>query len=135
MFAHFWLCQCLMVLRPHLYCLTSRFTIVRSLGFLGLGGIWSGVLWRLRCFFAVDSIAGSCDCLAQGCRCADFFPYSAVFTLVLGISVLAYGILALPLLFLGHAFGVAFFGSVCLSSACLSCGSWPCGPCVWVGLF
>ena len=58
---------------------------------------------------AVDSIAGSCDCLAQGCRCGDFFPYSAVFTLVLGISVLAYGILALPLLFLGHAFGVAFF--------------------------
>ena len=37
-------------------------------------------------------------------RVADvvtFFPNSAVFALVLGTSVLAYGILALPLLFLG----------------------------------
>ena len=47
--------------------------------------------------------------IAQGCRCGGFFPNSAVFALVLGISVLAYGILALPLLFLGYAYGVAFF--------------------------
>ena len=41
MFAHFWLRQCRMVLRPHLYCLPSRFTIMRYLyWFLGLCGIW-----------------------------------------------------------------------------------------------
>ena len=40
MFVHFWLRQCRMVLRPHLYCLPSRFTIVRYLyWFLGLRGI------------------------------------------------------------------------------------------------
>ena len=44
MFAHFWLRQCRMVLRPHLSCLPSRFTIVRYLyWFLDLCGIWSGV--------------------------------------------------------------------------------------------
>ena len=40
MFAHFWLRRGRMVLRPHLYCLPSRFTLVRSLylvlGFCGL---------------------------------------------------------------------------------------------------
>ena len=36
----FGLCQCHMVLRPHLYCLPSRFTIVRSLyRVLGLCGV------------------------------------------------------------------------------------------------
>ena len=40
MFVHFWLRQCRMVLRPHLYCLPSRFTIVRYLyWFLGLCGV------------------------------------------------------------------------------------------------
>ena len=40
MFAHFWFRQCRMVLRPHLYCLPSRFTIVRSLYWvLGLCGV------------------------------------------------------------------------------------------------
>ena len=40
MFAHFWLRQCRMVLRPHLYCLPSQFTIVRCLyWFLGLCGV------------------------------------------------------------------------------------------------
>ena len=39
-FAHFWLRQCRVVLRPHLYCLPSRFTIVRYLyWFLGLCGV------------------------------------------------------------------------------------------------
>ena len=39
-FAHFRLRQCCMVLRPHLYCLPSRFTIVRYLyWFLGLCGV------------------------------------------------------------------------------------------------
>ena len=144
MFAHFWLSQCRMVLRPHLYCLPSRLTIVRHLyWFLGLCGIWSGVFCSVCADYADDSSAGSCDCLAQGCRCGGFFPNSAVFALVLGNSVLAYGILALPLLFLGYAYGMAFFGSVCLSSAYLypavaglvgfSCGP-PIsgGPCVCV---
>ena len=58
--------------------------------------------------YADDSSAGSCDCLAQGCRCGGFFPNSAVFALVLGFSVLGYGILALALIFLGCAYGVAF---------------------------
>ena len=48
------------------------------------------------------------DCLAQGCQFGIFFPNSAVFALVLGISVLGYGILALALIFLGCAYGVAF---------------------------
>ena len=40
MFAHFWLCQGRMVLRPHLSCLPSRFTLVRSLYWvLGLSGV------------------------------------------------------------------------------------------------
>ena len=40
MFAHFWLRQCRMVLRLHLYCLPSRFIIVRYLyWFLGLCGV------------------------------------------------------------------------------------------------
>ena len=147
MFAHFWLRQCRMVLQPHLYCLPSRFTIVRYLyWFLGLCGIWSGVFCRVCAVSADDSSAGSCVCLAQGCRCGGFFPNSAVFTLVLGTSVLAYGILVLPLLFLGYAYGVAFFGSVCLSSACLYPAvagrvGFSCGPpslvvpvCVW-GIF
>ena len=33
---------------------------------------------------AVGSCAGSCSCLAQGCRGGAFFPKSAVFTLVFG---------------------------------------------------
>ena len=88
---------------------------------------------------ADDSSAGSCDCLAQGCRCGGFFPNSAVFALFLGISVLAYGILVLPLLFLGYAYGVAFFGSVCLSFACLypavtGLVGFSCGPHLWWSL-
>ena len=44
-FAHFWLCQCRMVLRPHLYCRPSRFTIMRSpywvLGLCGVSPVFS----------------------------------------------------------------------------------------------
>ena len=147
MFAHFWLRQCRMVLRPHLYCLPSRFTIVRYLYWiLGLCGIWSGVFCSVCADCADDSSAGSCDCLVQGCRCGGFFPNSAVFALVLGTSVLAYGILALPLLFFGYAYGVAFFWlRLLILHLSLSCGSWPWGfklrapisggPCVCVGFF
>ena len=129
-----------MVLRPHLYCLPSRFTVVRYLyWFLGLCGIWSGVFCSVCAACANDSSAGSCVCLAQGYWCGGFFPSSAVFALVLGTSVLAYGILALPLLFLGYAYGVAFFGSVCLSSACLypavaGLVGFSCGPHLWWSL-
>ena len=46
-FAHFWLRQCRMVLRPHLSCLPSRFTIVRYLSwFLGLCGV--GLVFSLE---------------------------------------------------------------------------------------
>ena len=45
MFAHFWLRQCRMVLQPHLYCLPSRFTVVRYLywflGFCSIGPVFS----------------------------------------------------------------------------------------------
>ena len=45
MFAHFWLRQGLMVLRPHLSCLPSRFTLVRSLYWvLGLSGVSPGAV-------------------------------------------------------------------------------------------
>ena len=122
----------------------SRFTIVRYLyWFFRLVWYWSGVFCSVCADCADDSSAGSCACLAQGCRCGGFFPNSAVFALVLGTSVLAYGILALPLLFLSYAYGVAFFDSVCLSSAYLypavaGLVGFSCGPpslvvpvCVW----
>ena len=70
---------------------------------------WSGVFCCVCADCADDSSAGSCASLALGCRCGSFFHNSAVFTLLLGSSVLAYGILALSLLFLGYAYGVAFF--------------------------
>ena len=45
MFAHFWLRRCRMVLQPHLYGLSSRFTIVGSLywvlGLCGVGSVFS----------------------------------------------------------------------------------------------
>ena len=43
MFAHFWLRRGRMVLRPHLYCLPSRFTLVGSLYWvLGFCGVRPG---------------------------------------------------------------------------------------------
>ena len=97
---------------------------------------WSGVFCSVYADCVDDSSAGSCACLAQGCRCGDFFPNFAVFALVLGNFVLAYRILALPLLFLGYAYGVAFFSSVCLSSAYLypavaGLVDFSCGPHLW----
>ena len=56
----------------------------------------------------VGSCAGSCRCLAQCIRGGNFFPKSAVFALVLGISVRGWGIFALALEFPGCASGVAF---------------------------
>ena len=127
MFAHFWLRQCRMVLRPHLYCLPSRFTIVRYLyWFLGLCGVspvfsvaFARTIPAPVLVLALRSVADV----------AVFPPIPRFFALVLGTSVLAYEILALPLLFLGYAYGVAFFAPSAYSplTVSLSCGCWPCG--------
>ena len=96
-----------MVLRPHLYCLPSRVTIVRYLyWFLGLCGVGPGFsvafAWTIPTPVLVLALRRIADVAA-------FSPIPQFFALVLGTSVLAYGILALPVLFLGYACGVAFF--------------------------
>ena len=99
-FAQFWLRLCRMVLHPHLYCLPSRFTIVGYLYWLLKASVVFGpaILCGVCAAYVSNSSAVSCDCLAQGCRCGGFFPNSAIFALVLGISVLGYGILVLALI-------------------------------------
>ena len=78
MFAHFWLRRGHMELRPHLYCLPSRFTLVRSL-------YWVLGFWGVR--------PGYC-CVGDD-RCADssalwqFFPQFRDFRASLGTSVLS----------------------------------------------
>ena len=109
-FVHFWLRQCRMVLRPHLYCVLSRFTIVRYLYWvLGLFGV--SPVFSVAFALIVRTIPATVLVLALRCAAdvAVFSPIPLFFALVLGISVLAYEILALPLLFLGYAYGVAFF--------------------------
>ena len=106
----FGLRQCRLVLRPHLYCLPSRFPIVRYLyWFLGLFGV--GPVFSVAFALIARTIPALVLVLALR-RVADvavFSPIPRFFALILGPSVLAYGILALPLLFLGYACGVAFF--------------------------
>ena len=100
-FTHFWLRRGRMVLRPHLYCLPSRFTLVRSLYWvLGLCGVRPGYC-----------------CVGNGrCSCGGFFPSFAIFALVWGLLFFL-GILAfIPRL---H-FWCCLFCSVCLFSS-LSC--------------
>ena len=84
-FAHFWLRQGRMVLRPHLSCLPSRFTLVGSLYWvLGLSGVRPGCCCvGYAC--TVDYSSGSSAGLAQCCRCGGFFPSFAIFTLVWGL--------------------------------------------------
>ena len=110
MFAHFWLRQCRMVLRPHLYCVPSRFTIVRYLYWV-LG--FCGVSLVLSVAFALIARTIPALVLVLALRSAAdvsvFSPIPRFFALVLGTSVLAHEILVLPLLFLGYAYGVAFF--------------------------
>ena len=53
--------------------------------------------------------AGSCSCCAQWGHSSDLFPKSAVFALVLGISVRGWGLFTLALGFPGCAGGVAFY--------------------------
>ena len=145
LFVHFWLRQCRMVLRPHLYCLPSRFTLVRSLYWvLGLCGISPGCC----CVGAActdDSSAGSSASLAQCCRCGGFFPNSAIFSREL------WGLLFLLRNFCDSAsipwlrFWCSLLCSICLFSAYLyptvaSLVGFSCGPpslvvavcvCVW----
>ena len=80
------------LLRPHLSCLHSRFTVVRSLswGFtvLALCGVRPGYCcvgddrWD-------DYSADSSASLAQCCRCGVFFPSFAIFRASLGTSALS----------------------------------------------
>ena len=105
MFVHFWLRRGRMVLRPHLYCLPSRFTLVRSLYWvLGLCGVRPGYCYvgNGRCDdYGADSSAS----LVQCCSSGVFFPSFAIFALVWGL-LFFFGILAfIPRL---H-FCVAFF--------------------------
>ena len=101
-FAHFWLRRGHMVLRPHLSCLTSRFTHVGSLSWvLGLCDVRQGYgcVGNGRCD---DSCADSSASLAQCCSWGGFFPS---FALLWGLLVFL-GILAL---FLGYTFSVTLF--------------------------
>ena len=114
--AHFWLRRGRMVLRPHLYCLTSQFTHVRSLYWvLGLCGIRQGCccVGNGRCD---DYSADSSASLAQCCSCGVFFPSFAIFALVCGLLFFL-GILAfIP----GLHFWCYLFCSACLFSSPLS---------------
>ena len=87
MFVHFWLRRGRMVLRPHLYCLPSRFTLVRSLywvlGFFGVlhpwrvhqhvclqsAGLLLGLGWWGLCY--VTWFSPLCHALPQGLRLAQ----------------------------------------------------------------
>ena len=115
-FAHFWLRRGRKVLRPHLYCLTSRFTHVRSLSWvLGLCGVCQGYgcVGNGRCN---DSSADSSASLEQCCSCGGFFPSFTIFALHWGLLIFL-GILAfIPRL---H-FWCCLFCSACLFSSSLS---------------
>ena len=85
MFAHFWLRRGRMVLRPHLSCLPSRFTLVGSLYWvLGFCGVCLGHcgVGDDRC---ADYGAFSSAGLAQCCGCGVFFPSFTIFGLVWGL--------------------------------------------------
>ena len=87
--------------------------------------MWCLVLGFSCSVCADGSCAGSCCCLAQCCRGGDFFHNSAVFGLVLGISIRVWGISRLCLNSLA-ALVVLPFSSVCLSYAStVACGGWP----------
>ena len=72
--------------------------------------VWYLVLcfWGVCAAYAAGSCAGSYCYLAQGCQGGGFFSNSAVFALVLGLSVLFKEFFALELVFLGCTGGVAF---------------------------
>ena len=105
--------------RPHLYCLTSRFTHVRSRYWvLGLCGVRQGYgcLGNDRCG---DSSADSSASRAQCCRCGVFFPSFAIFALLWGLLLFLELLAIIPRL---H-FSVAFFAPP-VSSPLLSHFQW-----------
>ena len=115
-FAYFWLRRGCMVLQPHLYCLTSRFTHVRSLYWvLGLCGVRQGYgcVGNGHCD---DYSADSSASLAQCCSCGVFFPSFAIFPLVWGLLFFLVILAFIPRL---H-FWCYFFYSACLFSSSLS---------------
>ena len=127
MFAHFWLRQCRMVLRPHLYCLPSRFTLVRSLYWvLGLCGVSPGCC--CVCAACTDDYSASSS--ASLAHVAVFSPVSRFFRASFGDFCSFLGIFAsIPWLHLW----CSLFCSVCLFSAYLyptvaSLVGFSCGP-------
>ena len=109
MFAHVWLRQCHMVLRPHLYGLSSRFTIVGSLywvlGLCGVGPVFSVTFALIARTFPAPILVLALRSAAMWC----FFPQFRGFRASFGDFCPCFGILALPLLFLGYVYGVALF--------------------------
>ena len=105
-----------MVLQPRLYCLTSRFTHVRSLYWvLGLCDVCQGY-GCVGVGHCDDYGADSSASLAQCCCCGGFFPSFAFFALVWGLLIFL-GILSfIPRL---H-FWCCLFCSDCLFSSSLS---------------
>ena len=117
-----------MVLRPHLSCLPSRFTLVGSLYWvLGLSGVSPGCCC-VGSTCTVDYSSGSSAGLAQCCRCGGFFPSFAIFALVWGLLFFLRNFASIPRL----RFWCSLFCSLCLFSAsvsptvarlvCFSCG-------------
>ena len=102
------------MLPPHLYCLTSRFTHVRSLSwFLGLCSVRQGYgcIGIGRCGdYSTDSSAS----LAQCCCCGVFFPSFAMVWVLLFFEILAF----IP----GLHFCCFLSCSACLFSSFLSPG-------------
>ena len=86
-----WLRQCRMELRPHLYCLPSRFPYreIPLLIFLGMCGIWSCVF---PVAFVLIALTVPAQVLVVALRSvaevATFSPNPRFFAPVLGISVL-----------------------------------------------
>ena len=134
MFARFWLRQCCMVLRPHLYCLPSRFTIVRSLYWvLGLCGV--SPVFSIAFALIARTIPAPVLVLTL-CMVADVVVFSPIpwfFRISFGDFCSCFGILALPLLFLSYAYGVALFAPSAYSPLIsilrwLAFGGFSCGP-------
>ena len=90
--------------------------------------------WSVCAACADGSCAGSSCCLAQCCRGGGFFPNSAVFALVLGLSVLFKEFFALALVFLGCACGVAFSLRMPLLHLGHGLVGFRCGPPHWLSL-
>ena len=101
------------VVAPHLSCLPSRFTLVRSLYWvLGLSGVSPGCCC-VGSACTVDYRSGSSAGLAQCWRCGGFFPS---FALVWGLLFFLRNFASIPRL----RFWCSLFCSVCLFSASLS---------------